>query len=186
MNPQLALKYPVVVNKGSVQKVTVPVEQNHLSVSAEKSSLATLIQFIAAGDQQALAELYDATSPRVYGLALRILGESAAAEEVSLEVYAQIWTQADTYDAQRGSVLAWILTRTRSRSIDLLRSRNRTTDRTTPLEQAGEFPSADPDPEETSIGVRTLWRARSRPVFNSSHKKTPATMTQLACQACAH
>ena len=151
MNPQLALKYPVVVNKGTVQEVIAPTHHNHPPSSADQSSLATLIQFIAAGDQQALAELYDATSPRVYGLAIRILGESAAAEEIAIEVYSQIWTQADTYNAQRGSVLSWILNRTRSRAIDLLRSRKRTTERTAPLEQAGEVPSPAPDPEEISI-----------------------------------
>ena len=96
MYPQLALKYPVVLNKSTVQEVTAPVEQNHPSSSAEQPSLTTLIQFIAAGDQQALAELYDATSSRVYGLAMRILGERAAAEEIAIEVYSQIWTQADT------------------------------------------------------------------------------------------
>lgn len=108
---------------------------------------------IAAGDQRALSDLYDRTSPRVYGLALRILGEVAAAQDVVIEVYAQAWTQAGSYDAQRGSVLAWLLTRTRSRAIDLLRSRNRTIGRTAPYEQASKLPAETPDPEETSLAA---------------------------------
>ena len=146
MNQQLAFPSAVVVNK-------IPVQTNSSQppVSEEGAQLATLMQFIAAGDQQALSDVYDTTSSRVYGLALRILGEIAAAEDVVIEVYTQAWTQAGSYEAQRGSVLSWLLTRTRSRAIDLLRSRNRTTDRTAPLEQAGELPAETPDPEETSI-----------------------------------
>jgi len=77
---------------------------------------------IAEGDQQALGLLYDATNHIVYGLALRILGNPADAEEVTLDTYSQIWRNAARFDAERGSVAAWLLTMARSRAIDRLRS----------------------------------------------------------------
>jgi RNA polymerase sigma factor (sigma-70 family) len=78
---------------------------------------------VAAGDREALSELYDQTSPLVYGLALRILHNSADAEEVTLDVFTQVWRSAPNYDGRRGSVTAWLATLTRSRAIDCLRAR---------------------------------------------------------------
>lgn len=57
---------------------------------ATEQSWASLIHDIAGGDQQTLGTLYDATSSIVYGLALRILGNTATAEEVTLDVYTQV------------------------------------------------------------------------------------------------
>ena len=72
-----------------------------------------------------MAELYDASSARVFGLAVRILGDRNAAEDAVVEVYAQAWRDASSFDGQRGNVRAWLLTLTRSRAIDILRSRRR-------------------------------------------------------------
>ncbi len=69
-------------------------------------SLAALVAQVAQGDEQALARLYDTTSRIVYGLALRILSESTRAEDITLEVYMQVWRTAESYDPQRGSVTA--------------------------------------------------------------------------------
>src|SRR3989440_9637606 len=82
---------------------------------------ADLIRGVADADQQALASLYDATSRTVYGLLLRILADASTAEEVLLDVYAQVWRQAASYSAERGSPLAWLTTIARSRAIDRLR-----------------------------------------------------------------
>ncbi|HEX5707789.1 MAG TPA: sigma-70 family RNA polymerase sigma factor [Pyrinomonadaceae bacterium] len=81
-----------------------------------------MIALVACGDQQALASLYDATSRLVYGLLVRVLGDAATAEEVLLDVYAQVWRQAGRYSGARGSPLAWLTTIARSRAIDRLRS----------------------------------------------------------------
>ncbi|MDT5263265.1 MAG: hypothetical protein QOC61_2269, partial [Acidobacteriota bacterium] len=66
---------------------------------------AELIGCVATGDQQALATLYDTTSRTVYGLLLRILADPSAAEEVLLDVYAQVWRQAGAYSRERGTPL---------------------------------------------------------------------------------
>jgi RNA polymerase sigma-70 factor (ECF subfamily) len=83
----------------------------------------SLIRGIAQGDEAAFAQLYDETSRLVYGLVLRIVREPATAEEVSLEVYMQVWRTAATYDTERGSVTAWLATAARSRALDWMRSK---------------------------------------------------------------
>lgn len=109
-----------------------------------------LMRRVGAGDHDAVAELYDATSHLVFGLALRILGERGLAEDAVAEVYAQVWRQATGFDPSRGSAVSWLLTLTRSRAIDLVRARGRER-ATEPLEAAAEVLSPTPDPETTTV-----------------------------------
>ncbi|HEV3469886.1 MAG TPA: sigma-70 family RNA polymerase sigma factor [Pyrinomonadaceae bacterium] len=102
--------------------------------AAADTRQAELIRGAAGGDQQALAALYDATSRTVYGLLLRILADQGAAEEVLLDVYAQVWRQAADYSAARGSPMAWLTTIARSRAIDRLRRGRQERERAEPLE----------------------------------------------------
>lgn len=106
-----------------------------------------MIRSIAAGDESALGELYDTTSRPVFGLALRILNDPCAAEEVTLEVYTQVWRQAETYDARRGTPSAWILTIARSRAIDRFRSTDQTRRRADTLDVVETTPASGPGPE---------------------------------------
>jgi RNA polymerase sigma-70 factor, ECF subfamily len=76
----------------------------------------------AAGDHDAFTALYDATSSLVYPLALRILGNPADAEEVTLDVYLQVWRNPARFDRERGGVCAWLLMMARSRALDRCRS----------------------------------------------------------------
>jgi RNA polymerase sigma-70 factor (ECF subfamily) len=105
---------------------------------------------VAGGDQSALAELYDMSSRVAFGLVLRIVGEPAVAEEVTLDVYTQVWRQATAYDSSRGTPLAWLLTIARTRAIDRLRSGKQDRQRSEPLEQADAIKAATGDPEESS------------------------------------
>ena len=74
-------------------------------------------------DADALGTLYDRHSARLLGLAHRILGDTGEAEEVLQETFLYAWRAASTFDPSRGSVLAWLIVATRSRSIDRLRAR---------------------------------------------------------------
>ena len=80
-----------------------------------------LLAAASAGDQSALRELYDEHASRVFGMALRILGDRSKAEEVTQDVFLAVWKRGDSFDARRGSVRAWLATCARNRSIDLLR-----------------------------------------------------------------
>ena len=82
-----------------------------------------LITRVAGGEQDAIAELYDRHAARVYALAHRILGNSTDAEDVVQEVFSQAWRKATTYQADRGSVVAWLLVITRTRALDRVRAR---------------------------------------------------------------
>ncbi len=86
---------------------------------------AELVRRVASGDSSALSALMEETKPVVFARALRLLGLRADAEEVTMDVYSQVWRMAGHYDSRRGGVLAWLLNIARSRAIDLLRSRAR-------------------------------------------------------------
>ncbi len=92
-------------------------------------SLQELVDRTAHGEVDAFSELYDATSRRVFGLALKILEDRSAAEEATLEAYTYVWRNALRYDPLRGSVVQWLLILARSRALDQLRSRVRRTSR---------------------------------------------------------
>ena len=81
----------------------------------QEHACGALIARTGNGEEDAFAALYDATAPFVHGVALRILGDRAAAEEVTGDVYLQVWRQAVRYDATRGTPVAWLsmLARTR-------------------------------------------------------------------------
>lgn len=125
-----------------------------------ESRQAELIRGVAEGDQQALASLYDATSRTVYGLLLRILSDPSSAEEVLLDVYAQVWRQAASYSPERGRPLAWLTTIARSRAIDRVRRTRPAHQRETPLDEAMRSAGGESVEEGVLAGeVRAVVRA---------------------------
>lgn len=76
-------------------------------------------------DEQALAQLYDATVSRVHALVLQIVRRPAWAEEVVEEAYYQVWRQALRFDPARGRAMTWLLGMARSRALDALRREQR-------------------------------------------------------------
>ena len=84
---------------------------------------------IAEGDRRAFAELYDATSARLYGLIRRLLIDPAQAEEVTQEVYLEIWQTAARYKPERGSAVSWMLTMAHRRAVDRVRASQASRDR---------------------------------------------------------
>ena len=82
-----------------------------------------LVARIRAGDQLALSELYDRYSGVVYGVALRILQDTGAAEDLLQDIFLQLWRKPDAFDSSRGSLGGWLAVIARHRSIDRLRQR---------------------------------------------------------------
>lgn len=90
----------------------------------EDARLCLLVERIAGADQKSLEALYDATVGRVFAMARGITRNLQCAEEVTEDVYWQVWRQALRFDRRRGPVMAWLLTLARSRSLDHLRKRD--------------------------------------------------------------
>jgi RNA polymerase sigma-70 factor (ECF subfamily) len=118
--------------------------------SERGEDLVSLVERVAAGDQSALSELYDATNRLIYSLVLRVLVDMSSAEEVLIDVYTQVWRQAASYDANRGAPLAWMATIARSRSIDRLRSGWQDLRRKESIDVLGDTPANVASPEETA------------------------------------
>ncbi len=123
--------------------------------SAEEIQIQAWVTAIAGHDEQALAELYEATLARVYGLALRITRNPQAAEEVSEDVYWQVWREAPRFDAQRGNVIAWLLTITRSRALDYLRKQDSAELCEEPELLLMHEPACDGDPQDLLSATQT-------------------------------
>jgi len=87
-----------------------------------------LVSAIRSGDQNAMASLYDRYSPVVYAVALRVLGDTGAAEDIQQDVFMQLWRNPGAFDASRGNLGAWLAVITRNRAIDALRKRRPETD----------------------------------------------------------
>ncbi|WP_070976207.1 sigma-70 family RNA polymerase sigma factor [Corynebacterium sp. MC3] len=81
-----------------------------------------LLESVRAGDKVAFAELYDVLAPQILGLTTHILRDRAQAEEVTQEVFVEVWLSAHTFDPHRGSAKSWVLRLAKSRAIDRLRS----------------------------------------------------------------
>jgi RNA polymerase sigma-70 factor (ECF subfamily) len=85
-------------------------------------SLGDLLAAASRGDERAFARLYDLTSSRVYGMVLRVIRDAAQAAEVTQDVYLDVWRQSTRFDAERGSVLPWLLMIAHRRAVDRVRS----------------------------------------------------------------
>lgn len=125
--------------------------QDSVELVARDAEWVALIGRMADGDQQALGNFYDATSRLAFGLILRILGDRAVAEEVLIDVYAQVWRQATAYSRERGTPLAWLTTIARSRALDRLRAGWQEQQRRQPLDKLQDAPSRDNSPEEAVV-----------------------------------
>jgi len=90
--------------------------------NAMTSDLA-LVKAIGSGDQSAMAALYDRYSSIVYSVALRVLQDTGAAEDVLQDIFMQLWRNPGAFDANRGNMAAWLAVIARHRAIDTLRRR---------------------------------------------------------------
>jgi RNA polymerase sigma-70 factor (ECF subfamily) len=110
--------------------------------------LATLLAACARGEESQFARLYDATAPRVYGLVRKIVRDPAQSEEVTQEVFLQIWRQAARFDPRAGSALAWLMTIAHRRAVDRVRSAQAQTNLETTYETGRHAVSYDTTAED--------------------------------------
>lgn len=102
----------------------------------------------ALGDRTAFAALYNATSAKLFGVAIRILHDRAAAEDVLQETYMKVWRYADRYTSNGMSPMTWLITIARNTAIDRLRATRQPAD-LADLEDRLQAPG--PTPEQSSI-----------------------------------
>ena len=114
-----------------------------------ESEWVSLVQAIAAGDQTALRNLYDRTHRIAFTLIMRITNNRETAEELTLDVFHDVWRRALQYDPVNGSVLGWILNQSRSRAIDRLRHDQRRK-RVNPWPNDPTFPAEADKPDTLS------------------------------------
>lgn len=92
-----------------------------------------LLARVAGGDQAAFSDLYDALSGRVLGLVTRLLRDRAQSEEVTQEVFLEVWQQATRFDRSRGTAASWVLTMAHRRAVDRVRASQSSHDRDTKI-----------------------------------------------------
>lgn len=110
-----------------------------------------LLGSVAAGDEEALAQLYDRYGRVLFGLAHRMLGDPEGAEEVVQDAFASVWRRSSSYDGSRGSVRGWLLAVCRNAAIDRQRRTRRRSEREVDVSEARQL-AADDD-VESAVGL---------------------------------
>ena len=103
---------------------------------------------ISLGDRSAFSFLYDATSAKLFGVCLRVLGTRAEAEDALQEVFVKVWHRADRYKANGYSPMTWLITLARNTAIDRLRARKAGE---VDIEDVHDLSDRSPGPEEEAI-----------------------------------
>jgi RNA polymerase sigma-70 factor, ECF subfamily len=118
-----------------------------------------LVSAIRAGDQNAMAALYDRYSSIVYSVALRVLGDTGAAEDVQQDVFMQLWRNPGAFDASRGNLGAWLAVIARNRAIDALRKRKPEDDVEDVVLSVAPDMAAEADRSRIAVKVREVLAA---------------------------
>ncbi|TQO23070.1 RNA polymerase ECF family sigma subunit [Paramicrobacterium agarici] len=114
-----------------------------------------LLSAVATGDQQAFGDLYDAVAARVHGLVRRVLVDDAQSEEVTQEVFLELWQSAPRFDSSRGSALGWIFTLAHRRAVDRVRSAQSSRERDERIAKRDIDTAYDPVSEEGDARVES-------------------------------
>jgi RNA polymerase sigma-70 factor (ECF subfamily) len=135
-------------------------------VRTPEGDWVALVQSIARGDQRALHSLYEQTHRLVFTLAIRIVGDRETAEEVTVDVYHDVWRRAVEYDQAAGSVVGWIMNQARWRSLDQVKLRHR-------KKRSAYEPTAVGRPAETTPAEECEIREESRRLQLALEALTP-------------
>ena len=103
-------------------EAAAPSATRSAGAQASGAELADLLRRSSRGDEVAFAALYDATARRLFGLVLRVVRDHAMSEEVTQEVYLDVWRQCSRFDPERGSAMSWLMTIAHRTAVDRVRS----------------------------------------------------------------
>lgn len=125
----------------------------------DPAQLTRLLSAVASGDARAVAELYDATSPILYGLLLRMLRRPEWAREALQDCYIRVWQRAESYSPDKGEPIAWLIGIARYRALDLIQSlRARDARSGGDLDSLPELADEHPGPEDCAVEREGLER----------------------------
>ncbi len=136
-----------------------------MSTAAQNQGLndGALISAIRSGNQDAMAQLYDRYSSVVYAVALRVLGETSAAEDVLQEIFMQLWRNPGAFDPGRGNLAPWLAVIARNRAVDTLRKRRPQTEMTETVASVEPDMAGDADRRRTVEKVRAVLKEMPAP-----------------------
>ncbi|WP_296425189.1 sigma-70 family RNA polymerase sigma factor [Yoonia sp.] len=117
----------------------------------ELNDIEDYIARMALGDRDAFAALYRATSAKLFGVCLRVLGEQAEAEDALQEVFVKIWHNASRYQVNGLSPMTWLITIARNLSIDRLRARRKAGGGS--MDEAEALADTRPGPEALTLAA---------------------------------
>jgi RNA polymerase sigma-70 factor (ECF subfamily) len=135
--------------------------------------LGELMKLAGRGDQAAFAQVYDATSARVFGLAVRVVRDPAQAEEVAQEAFLEIWRTASRFDSAKGSAQAWMLTIVHRKAVDRVRSAEAATRRDTTYHDQNQTVDHDATADAAHASIE------ARRVRNAMESLTPVQREAL-------
>ncbi len=135
---------------------SAPATRGGSTANSDAELDAALVRRVASGDQHALGQLYDRYADMLLAVGLRILKNQGEAEDLLHDVFVEVWRKAGDFDAARGSVRAWLVTRTRSRALDRCKSPGRA--RANPLDGV-EHRLVDATPDAVDRGDHERLRA---------------------------
>lgn len=115
---------------------------------SENDDISELLTRLVLKDRSAFNQLYDATSAKLFGVCLRIVGERSTAEDAMQEIYVKIWNKADRFRPGDASPMSWIFAIARNHCIDIIRAR-RNTDK--PIEVVLDLAEKSPGPEAMAV-----------------------------------
>ena len=120
---------------------------------ATRDEIEEWLARVALGDRAAFGRLYDATSAKLFGIALRVLGDRASAEDALQEIYEKIWRQAGRYRVNGLSPMTWLVTVARNHAIDVLRRRRAAAPTTDDDDRLHDLPDPAPGPEAQMLAA---------------------------------
>ena len=126
--------------------------------------VGALLSRVAMGDQGAFAEFYDLTASHLYGVAVRILKDAAAAEEILQEAYVNVWHHAGSYEVAKSQPMTWLTSIVRNRCLDQLRRRE--VDTVTLTSDDDDAPEYDVPDDDMTPAEMLLAGAEARSVRN--------------------
>jgi RNA polymerase sigma-70 factor, ECF subfamily len=131
--------------------------------SGSEASDLSLVARVRAREESAMAALYDRYSSLVYAVALRVLGDTGAAEDILQEIFLQLWRKPAAFDSARGSMGAWLSVIARNRSIDALRKRKPETDIEDVVLSVETNFADDADRGQALVKIREVMRTMAGP-----------------------